>query len=169
MVVLHNWGVWGPERIGKARADRQADDGVERWRVEAGEAEIAMVSLIQKSSKLKYSNMDACYSLITFNNGFYLNDDCPFLDRHCKFPWKTNKTKKQIQNKMNSCVKVMIKWLRDYTTINRSVILNKLLKLNSTNCHKVHNFIALVPSHSWQNVGPIQFCWLMCLAIFWCY
>jgi hypothetical protein len=91
-----------------ARADRQADDGIERWRVEAGQAEKAMVSLIQQSSKSKYSNVAACYSLITIINGFHLIDDCPFLDRDCKFSWKTNKTKKQIQNKMNSCVKVMI-------------------------------------------------------------
>ena len=93
----------------RQKRSRQADDGVERWRVEAGETETAMVSLIQQSSKLKYSNVAACYSFITINNGFHLIDDCPFLGRHCKFSWKTNKTKKQIQDKMNSCVKVMIK------------------------------------------------------------
>ena len=91
-----------------AKAERQADGRVERWRVEAGEAEKAMVSLIQQSSKSKYSNVAVCYSLITINNGYHLIDDCPFLDRHHKFSWKTNKTKKQIQNNMNSCVKVMI-------------------------------------------------------------
>jgi hypothetical protein len=54
--------------------------------VEAGEAEYAMVSLIQQSPKSKYSNVAACYSFVTITNGFhFMVDDCPSLTDIVKF------------------------------------------------------------------------------------